>query len=594
MAASLHVVILKPSKYMPDGYVERFRWGFMPNSTLPHVRSMTPARVDGARVDIHTIDEYVHTDLEYLSLLHPSVRGRTLLALVGVQSNQFHRALDLAAYGRRSGCMVVIGGPHTMTCDTSVLHGCGISFALAEAELVWPQILHDAAGGELRPVYGQEQRWQHELEAPVIVPPSRKDLRRYVVPMLGVYPVRGCPFLCNFCSVIKIAGRRIRSQSIATTMASLRAAKSAGVRMIMFTSDNFNKYPEAEALLEAVVEERLDLGLFVQCDTQIARQEHLVALLGKAGCYQMFVGVESFSRQNLLSTQKGQNHPETYRDIVRLCREHRIGSHFSNMIGFPQDTEREVHEHLEQLREIGPNWASFYVLTPIPGTAQYDAFLAQGLLVENNLDRFDTTCLTWRHSAFSGKQLYGLLLDCYRQFFSMGHALRNVKELSARNRKMLGSAAKNMMMSLFIRTLHMAAETSHVGRRQACAPGRCQRFHHAAERSVRLRAGAAAAELAAVGRREPAEPPDQPARAAGSLPLKQSGVWPRQAHIVAVARLTRWLRSQVLGLVPDQTAGRDAVRSSSSHRQTARRRRPLSSALRERSRRSSAPNGRGA
>ena len=195
--------------------------------------------------------------------------------------------------------------------------------------------------------------------------------------MLGLYPARGCPFVCNFCSVIKIAGRRIRSQNIATTMAGLRAAKAAGVRAIMFTSDNFNKYPEAEALLTAMVQDRLGLKIFVQCDTQIARQEHLVALLAKAGCYQMFVGVESFNRQTLLAAQKGQNRPEMYRDIVRLCHDHGISSHFSNIIGFPQDTPQEIDEHLETLREMGPTWASFYILCPIPGTEQYDDFLAE-------------------------------------------------------------------------------------------------------------------------------------------------------------------------------------------------------------------------
>ena len=309
MADPLRVVILKPSKYTADGYVERFRWGFMPNSTVPYVRSMTPAELGGTQVEVHTIDEYVHTDLGYLSLLRRARGGRTLLALVGVQSHQFHRALDLAAYARRNGCMAVIGGPHVMTCDTSMLHGRGVSFALAEAELVWREILEDAAGGELRPVYGAEGRWQQELEAPVVVPPGRRDLGRYVIPMLGLYPARGCPFTCNFCSVIKIAGRRIRSQSIDTTLASLRAAKAAGVRMIMFTSDNFNKYPEAEELLAAMAKERLGLKFFVQCDTQIARQEQLVALLAKAGCFQMFVGVESFSRQTLAGGQEGTEPP---------------------------------------------------------------------------------------------------------------------------------------------------------------------------------------------------------------------------------------------------------------------------------------------
>ncbi len=451
MAQPLRVVILKPSKYTADGSVERFRWGFMPNSTVPYVRSMTPSCVGGTPSDVHSIDEYVHTDLRYLSLLRRPRGGRTLVALVGVQSHQFHRALDLAAYARRNGCMAVIGGPHVMTCDTSLLHGRGVSFALAEAELVWPEILRDAARGELRPVYGQEQRWQQELEAPVVVPPNRRDLSRYIIPMLGLYPARGCPFLCNFCSVTKIAGRRIRSQSITTTLASLRAARAAGVRTIMLTSDNFNKYPEAEALLAAMVEERLGLQFFVQCDTQIARQANLVALLAKAGCFQMFVGVESFNRQTLLAAAKGQNRPETYRDIVRLCREHGISSHFSNIIGFPQDTEQEVHQHLETLRSLDPTLASFYVLCPIPGTEQYDDFLAQGLINENNLDRFDATSLTWRHPCLSREQVAGLLFWCYRSFFSWGHVLRNAAQRIFRSGSVLAETAKNMGLSLFSR-----------------------------------------------------------------------------------------------------------------------------------------------
>ena len=451
MADLLRVVILKPSKYRPDGYVERFRWGFMPNSTVPYMRSMTPAGLDGTQVEVYTIDEYVHTDLRYLSLLKQPRSGRTLLALVGVQSHQFHRALDLAAYARRNGCLAVIGGPHVMTCDTSMLQGRGVSFALAEAELVWREILEDAASGELRPVYGSATRWQQDLEAPIVVPPGRQDLRRYVIPMLGLYPARGCPFTCNFCSVIKIAGRRIRSQSIDTTLASLRAAKAGGVRTIMFTSDNFNKYPEAEELLSAIVEERLGLKFFVQCDTQIARQERLVVLLAEAGCFQMFVGVESFNRQTLLAARKGQNRPEMYREIVRLCREHGISSHFSNIIGFPQDTEGDVDRHLEMLRELGPTFASFYILCPIPGTEQYDEFVAEGLVTEDNLDRFDTTCLTWRHPHLSREQLAGLLFRCYRKFYSTGHAMRNLMHQSWFRSGVLAESAGITAASLFNR-----------------------------------------------------------------------------------------------------------------------------------------------
>jgi hypothetical protein len=420
----LRVIILKPSKYGSSGYVERFRRGFMPNSTMPYIQSMTPERIEGCEIETLVVDEYVQTRLDYLDLLrqgdHP-----TLFALVGVQSHQFQRALDLAAFARARGVEhCVIGGPHPMTCDSGVLQGKGVSFALAEAELIWLQILRDAVLGKLAPSYGESQRWQAQIEAPVLIPPSREDLRRYVVPMLGLYPSRGCPFTCNFCSVIKIAGRQIRSQSIDTTLASLQAAKRAGVRMFMFTSDNFNKYPEAKELLLAMIADRINLPFFVQCDTQIAKQEELVELLARAGCYQILSGVESFSRQVLLAAHKTQNHPALYGEIIDLCGRYGITSHFTNIIGFPQDDEASIMDHLRTLRGIDPDVSSFYILTPIPGTEQYDDFMANGWITERNLDRFDGICPTWKHPQLSGSQLVDLLFRCYREFYGMRHNLK--------------------------------------------------------------------------------------------------------------------------------------------------------------------------
>jgi hypothetical protein len=419
----LRVVVLKPSKYAADGYVERFRRGFMPNSTIAYIKSMTPSRVAAGAGEVpcqvHAVDEYVHTDLRYLSLLRASADHRTLLALVGVQSHQLHRALDLAALARRHGVeSCVIGGPHPMTCDTGELQGRGVSFALSEAEIVWPAILRHAAAGELLPLYGQDQRWQGQLTSPVLVPPGRRDLRRYAARLLGVYPARGCPYTCNFCSVIKIAGRQVRGQPIETTVASLRAAKAAGVEFIMFTSDNFNKYPEVAQLLAAMIEEKIDLPFFVQCDAMVYRQEELVALAARAGCFQMFVGVESFSREALKGANKLQNHPERYAQIVALCRAHGITSHFSNILGFPPDSEAGILDHLRTLRELRPDVASFYLLTPIPGTEQYEDFLAAGAITEGNLDRFDGSCMTWQHPRLAAGRLADLLFRCYREFYS--------------------------------------------------------------------------------------------------------------------------------------------------------------------------------
>lgn len=430
----LRVILIKPSKYESGGSVERFKTGFMPNATLYHIASLTPSRIGQSRVCVHTIDEYVHTDLHYLRLLHADADATTLVALVGVQSHQFHRALDLAAYARRNGVRhCVIGGPHPMTCDTSPFHGRGISFSLAEAELVWREILEDALRGELRPVYGAERRWAAELPNVVVDPPSPTDLARYWAPMLGLYPVRGCPYRCNFCSVIKISGRQVRSPEISSVLESLHRAKRAGIEMIMFVSDNFNKFPRVHELLQGMIDERLNLRFFCQCDTQISKDPELVTLLGRAGCFEMFVGVESFSRDALKGVGKYHNHPDSYAEIVRSCEAAGIRAHFSNIIGFPDHDEDAVADHLEVLKTLRPKVASFFILTPIPGTEQYDEYRRNGLITEHNLDRFDATNLTWMHPKFSAKKLLDQLYKCYVDYH--GFLLRTNKGLTPEDQR---------------------------------------------------------------------------------------------------------------------------------------------------------------
>jgi len=433
---TLKVVLVKPSKYAIDGYVERFKSGFMPNATLYHIAALTPKTINSVQITTHIIDEYVRDDLEYLNLLKPdTVRNCiTLLALVGVQSHQFQRALDLAAYAHNNGVdHCIIGGPHPMTCDTTQFQGRGTSFALAEAEVIWYEILSDAVKGDLKPVYGKDNRWAVALNDPIITPPNKNDMDHYWSPLLGLYPVRGCPYKCNYCSVIKISGRQVRSASIESTIENLRRAKQSGIEMVMFVSDNFNKYPEATELLEAMIEEQINLRFFCQCDAQIARQPKFIELLGRANCYEIFVGIESLDKPTLAQVNKFHNQPSSYLDIIKQCRSAGIRAHFSNIIGFPGDTEKSIIEQVNGIINLNPNHASFYILTPIPGTDQYDEYRASGLLIENNLDRYDATHLTWNHPAIHSKKMSDLLFKSYVDFYT---ALIKTNTLSEENRNM--------------------------------------------------------------------------------------------------------------------------------------------------------------
>ena len=399
----------------------------MPNATLSHIASLTPDALNGFKIEIEYIDEYVRTSLDYLERLKRRPGVTSLIAIVGVQSHQFHRAIDLAAFARVHGAEnVVIGGPHVLTCDTSLLHGRGVSFSLAEAELVWAEILEDAISGGLNDVYGIINRWAPEILEAKFRPPPLSEVSRHWVPMVGYYPVRGCPFTCSFCSVIKIAGRQVRNPPISSIISALQEIEKIGVEFVVFTSDNFNKFPAVKEMLNKMIEHQINVRFWFQADTQIAKQESLVELIGRAGGTEMFVGAESFDNHSLNEVGKRHNKPDTYYEIVRMCRENGIRAHFSNIFGFPDQNEKHVHEHMQHLINLSPEFASFYVLTPIPGTEQYREYLEQDLIYEKNLDRFDAHTPTFEHNHFSPEKLQELVFSAYEEFYK--HSMNAHKE----------------------------------------------------------------------------------------------------------------------------------------------------------------------
>jgi len=202
----------------------------------------------------------------------------------------------------------------------------------------------------------------------------------------------------------------------------------------MFVSDNFNKYPEANLLLEEMIKRDLTIPFLCQCDAQVARQPEFVDLLGRGRCYEMFVGVETFDKNALKQANKFHNKPDSYNQIIKLCRKATIQSHFSNIIGFPSDTVESIHEQSNTIQLLNPSLASFNILTPIPGTEQYEDYKSKGLLTEKNMDRIDGTCLTWRHPVISPDEMTNILFQC---FMDCCNAALKAGHLSYNNKAML-------------------------------------------------------------------------------------------------------------------------------------------------------------
>ena len=214
------LVLVKPSHYDDDGYVIQWLRSAIPSNTLAVINGLAldcqDRRVLGEDVDIviSAMDE-TNTRVHVKRLVRGLKGERTLVALIGVQSNQYPRAMDLARPLRAAGIQVCMGGFHVSGClamlpeitpELKEAMDLGISLFAGEAEGRFEEVLQDAWHGTLKPLYNYMSDLPSLTGVPMpILPPTR--VKRTAGKLTSFDAGRGCPFQCSFCTIIGISSR---------------------------------------------------------------------------------------------------------------------------------------------------------------------------------------------------------------------------------------------------------------------------------------------------------------------------------------------------------------------------------------------------
>src|SRR5437667_642495 len=159
------LLLVKPSHYDDDGYVIRWWRAMIPSNTLAAVYGIAADCAErqvlgpDVAIDIEVMDE-TNTRVDIQGLIARFRRNGHfgLVALVGVQSNQYPRALDIARLFREAGMPVAIGGFHVSGClamldgravDLDACRDMGVAMFAGETEGRLDAVLRDAADGQL-------------------------------------------------------------------------------------------------------------------------------------------------------------------------------------------------------------------------------------------------------------------------------------------------------------------------------------------------------------------------------------------------------------------------------------------------------------
>jgi radical SAM superfamily enzyme YgiQ (UPF0313 family) len=440
------LILIKPSHYEDDdGYVIQWQRSPIPSNSLASLYGLAldciERRVLGDQVDIviSACDE-TSTRVDVPRYIE-SVRatgGKALVGLVGVQSNQFPRAMDIARPFRAAGIPVCIGGFHVSGClsmlpemqpDLQEALDLGVSLFAGEAEGRMEMLLQDAYRDELKPVYNYLNDLPNLAGVPVPYLPREHLLQTKIGGQTSFDAGRGCPFQCSFCTIINVQGRKSRYRSPDDIEHAVRLNAEQGINYYFITDDNFARHGEWEAIFDRLIELRerdgIKLRLVIQVDTACHRIANFIAKAGRAGVIMVYIGLENINPETLKKTQKGQNLITEYHKMLQAWHEVGVVTSGGYIIGFPDDTRASVIRDIEIIkRELPIDMLHFFILTPLPGSVDHQRLYNAKVAMDTDMNRFDTWHVVTDHPNMSRQELQQLYDDAWYVYYTPEHIRR--------------------------------------------------------------------------------------------------------------------------------------------------------------------------
>ena len=452
VASVFHFVMIKPSHYDDDGYPIQWWRSAIPSNTLACLNGLAEdarrRQILGPNVEIR-LSTYDETNRrvrpEQIIRMVRETGGRGLIGLVGVQSNQFPRAVDIARPFLSAGLPVALGGFHVSGCiamlpelprEIREAQELGISLFAGEAEDGGlDEVLHDAWSGSLKPLYNRMEKLPALESQPLPFLPER-HVRRTSGSLSSMDLGRGCPYQCSFCTIINVQGRKSRYRSADDVEKIIRENYAQGIKRFFITDDNFARNREWESLFDRMIMlrtgEGMNLGFTIQVDTLCHRIPGFIEKAAKAGVRRVFIGLENINPSNLIAAKKHQNKITEYRDMLQQWREHGAITCAGYIIGFPGDSKASILRDIEIIkRELPLDILELFYLTPLPGSEDHKVLLAKDTWMDPDLNKYDLNRRVSHHPIMSDDEWEESYRAAWEAFYAPQHVRTILRRAAA-------------------------------------------------------------------------------------------------------------------------------------------------------------------
>lgn len=442
-----NLFLIKPSHYDDDGYVIQWYLSAIPSNTLAALNGLVSDCIgrcilgDDVEIQVTAIDE-TNTRVKPETIIHKiqGAGGLGMVGLVGVQSNQFPRAMDLARPLRTAGIQVCIGGFHVSGClamlpalppDIQEAQDLGVSLFAGEAEHRLDEVLRDSYAGGLKPLYNYMADLPDIGGSPTpILPPTR--VLRVAGGLTSFDAGRGCPFKCSFCTIINVQGRKSRHRTADDIEHIIRDNAAQNIYSYFITDDNLARNKNWEVIFDRLIylreKEGIPIRLLIQVDTLCHRLPNFIEKAARAGVNRVFIGLENINPDSLRAVQKRQNRITDYRQMLQEWKDAGVITYAGYILGFPADTPKTIVRDIEIIkRELPIDLLEFFILTPLPGSADHKDLWEKGVWMDPDMNKFDLEHVTTGHPLMSKQEWERAYQLAWKTYYTPEHIVTVMK-----------------------------------------------------------------------------------------------------------------------------------------------------------------------
>lgn len=231
---------------------------------------------------------------------------------------------------------------------------------------------------------------------------------------------RGCPYDCEFCSVVSMFGRKVRQRSPESVLEEFKQTEPD--RHVFLVDDNFSADPErAQLLLEAMIAAGIRREWSTQERVSVAGRPDLLQLMCRTGCAALYLGLESTNPAALEEWGKGQS-PEEVEEAVATIHAQQMWIHGMFVFGADADTQSSIRSTTDFALRSAIDSAQFFILTPPPGTRLYRRLEDAGRIFDRDWDHYDGQHVVYFPNQLSPQELQQLSVEATRRFYNLRRA----------------------------------------------------------------------------------------------------------------------------------------------------------------------------